>query len=213
MNARIPDFPPSLGATLAILAGLAFVLSHGGQQVAGAREAAKARDEVRAKAKRLVEEMARAVAERDDTLKWADTSGKPRAPAEITTQVEELHAGLDRMQVAFRRIQQGGQLLRRALHAAKPHTPILERMHPGWGETTSKVADALAQFQAELERIDASVASYRGPIEEVLLRSLAEQGLRAWAEQLPQDDEPLFDEADAQPIRWDEDRGWVEGDT
>jgi hypothetical protein len=40
-----------------------------------------------------------------------------------------------------------------------------------------------------------------------LLRSLAEQGASDWESNLPDDDEPLYNEADAKPIYWDPSAG------
>src|ERR1700730_7293097 len=105
MNARIPDLPPSTAATLVVLASLALVLSHAGSAVVGGQVVRKSSAEVRAKLRRLFSELERAQAERDETLSWLGTSGRPLTPAAVAAQVEEMGQRLDRIRDALRRVE------------------------------------------------------------------------------------------------------------
>jgi hypothetical protein len=212
MSGQIPELPPSMGATFAILAGLALALSPTGKAVMGAREAARASDEVRTKARRLYSELERLQAEHNDTLSWLRSSA-PATPASIAGQVEEMGERIQRFFTALRRVEQGADQLERALAGAAPHAHSLERMHRGWREAVAKAHGVLAKFRSDvsdsefLRQVDPNNPMFK----EMLLRSLAEQGLQEWTANLPAEEGPMFDASDEQPVHWDSAVGWVEG--
>jgi hypothetical protein len=199
-----------MGATFGVLAGLALVLSHGSQVVASAQAAQKRAEDVKAKAQRLYSELEQAQAQHEATTSWLSDTKGPLSSAEAAGHVEEMGDCIDRMRMALRRVEMGADFLERSLVASAAQAHALARIYPGWREAVAKVHGGLGKLRTEIQRFDRHVEANHGLAEEILVRSLAEQGLREWAANLPPEECALFDETDALAVRWDRNLGWVE---
>jgi uncharacterized protein YukE len=211
-TARLPELH-SIGPTVAILAGLAFVLSQAGGAVAGARGAVRAAEEVRAKGKRLVEDLEQLQAIKGEVAN-AIRSSTPSSAAQMTSETEAMTEAIERFGSAIRRSEEAARMLAQAADHASRFGPILERMHPGWHQAVGKLRPMLNELRKEIgaTHFDRVALSVQGQIGEMLMRSLEHQGFADWASDLPDEDDALFDEADVQPIQWDPTGGeWLEG--
>jgi hypothetical protein len=201
----------SIGPTVLAMATLAFVLSKA--TVRGAGPTVKVSNEVWTKAKRLVEELQAVQAAQAECL----AVGGPRSPvsaADVTHEAEAMAQAYDRFLSALKRSEQAAQMFARALDDASALQAILERQHPGWSNAVAKARPLLDDLRKEIAAFDLENALVlRAQMDEFFSRSLAEQGFDEWASVLLADDdaEGLFNEADAKPIHWDDERGWVEG--
>jgi hypothetical protein len=209
-SARWPELH-SMGPTIVAITSLAFVLTQAAPTVAGTKDAIKAAEEVRKKAKRAFEEFQTVQTIRAEMQAFAQ-SPATTSPSEITHGAEIAADAIDRMRSALSRSMQAAEMLVRAIEQSSRFERTLERIYPGWQDAVMKVPPALDQVRGEVKPIlEQRLENLRGQVAEIFSRSLTEQGLGAWAASLPAEAEPLFDEADVQPIHWDAAQGWVEG--
>jgi hypothetical protein len=215
MPMRVSELPPSMTATFAVLATFAFVLTQAAETVGGKRAATKHIDELKTKAQRVVSEMQRFQAERDELLSWLSThhsSPSGSAMPGLADEVEGTGERIDRARDAIRRVILSMDMFERVLVASGPHSRVLERL-PAWHEAAANVRGAIHRLRSDLQRteFERMMSASNEMVEEMLLRTLAETGLKEWADNLPPEDDSLFDTSGEHPVHWDRDLGWVEG--
>jgi hypothetical protein len=211
-TARWPELH-SIGPTVAVLGALAFVLSHAGSAVVGRNAALKAAKEVRDKANRLFEELQTVQQQQAEARTPGTRDAGTKGPAEIARESEAMIEAIDRMVSGLLRAERAAQMLGRAIDKSSTVATALERIYPGWHEVMGKMQPVLSEFRKEIGagNFDQRATALRKMAGNVLSRALADQGFDDWAATLPSEAEPLFDEADVQPIHWDAAQGWVEG--
>jgi len=216
MSAHLAEVPASFGVALAAVAGLAFVYAHAGRVVVVAPAARTAAEQVRQKGERLARELGEIATVQEEIASRA-TIKLPAStpPIKITADAEALTDTIHRVREAFRRSAQAARMLDQAIEGSKPFAPVLERIMPGWHERTGSLHESLRRLLPDLQRLEVESQSRLQEIDEeaklLLLRSMADQGLQSWADSLPNEEEPLVDDDDAEPIHWDRERGWQPG--
>jgi hypothetical protein len=209
----MPELPPSVGATVMVLSGLALVLSYA-THVPATTRGARTADEVGLKAQRLVAELESMQATLA-TVKALLNEPAPQIPehtaAEITAHVERLAEEVGRLSKLKSRIRQAAEMLAKAVRDAQPFARALERVLPGWAAALVKVQPVIEELLKEIDGLDfeAIVRSIAPELQAMLAMTMAAQGFDEWAARLPSEDGPLVDEADGVPIRWSLEHGWV----
>jgi hypothetical protein len=194
-------FHPSFALTLTALAALAYVMASADSRSLP-RATIAVKDRLRTTSNGLLKALEAFEALQREGPAAIDRLGQGPAAAEEMTSV------LDDFKRARDRVLQATQMFELAMADATPHAAALGKSMSGWNEAIAKVREMVVQLRAEMAKVsDEGLGALRQTAAEILVRSLAETGVPEWAASLPEEEEPLFDEADVVPVHWDEAQG------